>query len=123
MSQLPVELVGLPEGGPTSLPLTKTQLAITDTDDDARLTDIVDAVNALVRTWPIAGTALLVTPAAFPGFVVLGATLLAARLYRRKNSPAGVEAFASGGVAYVMRNDPDIAVMLKLGSHTMPGCG
>lgn len=46
--------------------------------------------------------------------VVLGATMLAARLIRRRNSPAGVEAFTADGAAYVSRHDPDIARFLRL---------
>jgi len=54
---------------------------------------------------------------------VQGATMLAARLHRRKGSPAGVEAFGSLGAAYVMRTDPDIAMFLKLGSWQRPQVG
>lgn len=113
-----VELVGLPSGGPTTLPAVKGQLNITDATDDAKLTIIVNAVNSLIRTWPVSEAAVGATE--WPASIQMGAMLLAARLFRRKNSPAGVEAFGTAGAAYVMRNDPDIAMMLKLGSWT-PG--
>lgn len=44
----------------------------------------------------------------------LGAVMLTARLIRRRNSPAGVEAFTADGVAYVRRTDPDVANLLRL---------
>ena len=44
-----------------------------------------------------------------------GATMLAARLIRRRNSPAGIDGFgADGAAAYVSRNDPDVATLLRL---------
>lgn len=115
------ELVGLPEGGPTSLPAVKAQLSITDAGDDTELTSIVDAVNNEVRTWSISQDA--VGQPEWPARIVQGCTMLAARLFRRKGSPAGVEAFGSLGGAYVMRTDPDIAMLLKLGTWARPQVG
>lgn len=122
------ELVGLPTGGPTSLPQAKGQLGITDARDDERLQLIVDAVNSQVRSWPVSLAAVDTDPAAdparpWPARITMGATLMVARLFRRKNSPAGVEAFGSEGAAYVMRSDPDIAQLLELGSWTGPMVG
>lgn len=108
-------------GGPAALPAVKTQLGITDNRDDARLSDIIAAVNSEVRCWPVASRSIGLV-SWYPS-TALGSTLLAARLFRRKNSPAGVEAFGTGGAAYVMRNDPDIAMMLKLGSWSGPQLG
>ncbi|MDE9365475.1 hypothetical protein PZ938_07645 [Luteipulveratus sp. YIM 133132] len=53
----------------------------------------------------------------------LGATMLTARLIRRRNSTAGVEAFSEAGAVYVTRNDPDIAQMLRLGPYAPPRIG
>lgn len=119
----PRELVGLPSGGPTSLPLVREQLSITggDTRDDTELTTVVAAVNSEVRTWQVAQDA--VDAAEWPERIQHGATMLAARLHRRKGSPAGVESFGSLGAAYVMRTDPDIAMLLKLGSWQRPQVG
>ena len=116
-----LELVGLPVGGPASLPDVKGQLSIADARDDVRLQLIVDAVNSQVRTWPVSTAA--VDSAEWPARIKLGAVLLCARLFRRKNSPAGVEAFGSEGAAYVMRSDPDIAQLLQLGSWAAPDVG
>jgi hypothetical protein len=117
------ELAGLPEGGPASMTATKVMLSIdaTDVRDDAELSNIVAAVNAEVRTWPVSTAA--VGAAAWPANLERGAHMLAARLFRRRNSPAGVESFGSLGAAYVMRTDPDIAMLLKLGSWQRPGLG
>lgn len=117
------ELVGLPEGGPTTVPLVKRQLSIAQTDerDDAKLADIVDAVNIKVRRFRVSEAA--VGQDEWPADIVLGASMLAARLFRRKNSPAGVESFGQLGAAYVMRNDPDIAQLLALGSYQLPQIG
>lgn len=115
------ELTGLPAEGPATLPAVKVQLRVKDAADDDRLAPIVAAVNTLVRSWPVSAAA--VGAPAWPADIVLGANMLAARLWRRKDSPAGVEVFAADGAAYVMRNDPDIAMTLKLGSWSRPQLG
>lgn len=119
----PLELVGLPDGGPTTLAKVRVQLSMTDADtrQDELLEDIVAAVNSEIRTWRIAADAVDLDD--WPPRIVQGATMLAARLFRRKGSPAGVESFGSLGAAYVMRTDPDIAMLLKLGSFTRPQVG
>lgn len=53
----------------------------------------------------------------------LGAVMLTGRLVRRRNSPAGVEAFGADGVAYVQRTDPDVAVLLRIGTSAPPRTG
>jgi hypothetical protein len=116
-------LVGLPEGGPTTLDAVKVQLsiAVDDLADDDRLSGIVAAVNNSIRGWAVSEP--VVDQETWPDRIVTGATLLCARLFRRKNSPAGVEAFGSQGAAYVMRNDPDIAMLLRLGTWQGPEVG
>jgi hypothetical protein len=54
--------------------------------------------------------------------VYQGAVMLAARLVRRRNSPAGIETF-SDSVAYVSRWDPDIQRALRQGAYAYPGTG
>jgi hypothetical protein len=117
------ELVGLPAGGPTSVPEVREQLDMDDADirEDTQLASIVAAVNSELRTWSVAADA--VDAAEWPARITQGATMLAARLFRRKGSPAGVESFGSLGAAYVMRTDPDIAMLLKLGSWQRPQVG
>lgn len=121
MTVLPGELAGLPDGGPATLTGVKEHLSITDDRDDTRLTQIVAAVNSQVRSWPVSTVA--VDAETWPARIVEGANMLAARLFRRKNSPAGVETFGDQGATYVMRNDPDIAMLLKLGGYTAPQIG
>lgn len=54
--------------------------------------------------------------------VYQAAVMLAARLYRRRNSPGGVETFADS-IAYVARYDPDIQRALRQGAWSLPGVG
>lgn len=126
MTTLPTgELEGLPVGGPSSLPGVKLQLRIAETDhrDDDELESIVAVVNAQVRRWPVAAYALIEDPPEWPADVVRGADKLAVRLWRLKDSPAGAETFAQLGAAYVERSDPEVAMLLRLGSYSPPGLG
>lgn len=111
----------LPAAGPTTVTAVKDALTITGTSADARLADIVAAVNELVRDLPVAAKADGLTT--WPVRIQEGARLLAVRLYRRKDSPSGVEAFTDLGALYVQRNDPDVAMLLQLGSYMPPGVG
>lgn len=115
----------LPDQGPTTVDEVKTYAKIDDTADDERLEPIVAAVNTLVRGLPIVANLTLSeddeTPFSDP--VKHGATMLAARLLRRHNSPDGVAAFGDQGPIYIQRNDPDIAMMLGLGGWASPAVG
>lgn len=111
----------LPPEGPATLPNVKTQLSIKDGNDDERLLLIIDAVNEQVRTWPVSEQAS--GEDQWPVRIQLGAVMLCARLFRRKNSPAGVESFGSNGAVYVQRNDPDIAMTLGIGNYSAPQVG
>ena len=123
MSSMGTEVAGLPVDGPATVAGVKTHLGITDARDDVRLAAIVGAVNSRVRRWPVATLAVDLADWSTAPDVVEGATLLAARLFRRKNSPAGVETFGSEGAAYVVRQDPDVALLLRLGNHQGPAVG
>lgn len=52
-----------------------------------------------------------------------GATMLAARVYRRRNSPAGIESLGEMGPTYVSRYDPDLDMMLGFGRWQTPKVG
>lgn len=114
-------VAGLPEG-PATEQSVKTQLRISDTRDDEKLQTVIEATNHKVATFRVVKQLTDGTDK-WPPHVVLGATLLASRLFKRSNSPLGVEAFGEGGVAYVQRNDPDIAMMLGLGAYKAPAVG
>jgi hypothetical protein len=58
-----------------------------------------------------------------PASRTLGATMLGARLYRRRNSIDGVATFTAEGAAYVQRNDPDVAMLLGIGAYAPPVVG
>lgn len=120
----------LPATGPTTRAQVKAHLAISGDDarDDTRLDSIVAAVNSRVRDWPVAEKATADTQeaadlAGWPASIVEGVTMLAARLWRRKDSPAGVAAFGDFGPVYVQRNDPDVAMLLELGDWSRPQVG
>ena len=119
MTTTPVE--PLPEGGPTTLGAVKFALLIEDETDDTFLEPIVAAVNGLVSELPVADKARRL--GVWPFKVTQGATMLAARLYRRRNSPEGVAAFGNEGPVYVQRNDPDVAMLLELGAWASPQVG
>jgi hypothetical protein len=81
----------------------------------------VDAVNDLcVCSWALTAN---VDGKNWPPRQVLGATMLAVRLYRRRDSPAGVATFGAEGAAYVTRNDPDVAQLLGIGAYAPPRVG
>jgi hypothetical protein len=86
--------------------------------DATTLTLACAAAEAMVNRLPwLAG----VDP--WPGDVNLAAIQLAGRLYRRRNTPSGVEPFGDVSAVYVARTDPDIARALRIGAHSMPAVG
>lgn len=108
--------------GPATLDGVKALLRITGTGDDDLIGAAVAATNAFVQSLP--GSYVQVWPTVWGDDVTYGATLLAGRLFRRRNSPAGVESFSDlGGAVYVQRNDPDIALLLHIGAYTRPRVG
>lgn len=101
-----------------SLDAVADRLRLAESDPERNdLTGPVAAVTAQVTGWT--GTAV----ADWPDNITEGAIMLAARLHRRRNSPAGVEAFTDMGVAYVSRRDPDVAMLLGLAEWTPPRVG
>jgi hypothetical protein len=105
-----------PAGGPASPAGVVAWLQGAASEED--VAGVVAAVNMVVRR--------SLSPADDGSWAAdhqLGATMLAGRLWRRRNSPAGVETFGGDVTAYVQRNDPDVAMLLQLGSYTPPAVG
>ncbi len=118
--------MALPESGPATPEGVKAFLggSYADPDpDDAPIAAAVDASNAVVRGLPVAQAADEAADWSGLGHVVQGATMLAARLFRRRNSPDGVAAFGTDSPLYVARTDPDVSLLLQLGVHEKPGIG
>lgn len=101
-------------------PIESTDVAAYLKLDDGRDSDLLVPVVAAVNDYMVALKGDLVE---WPPRFVQGGIMLAARLYRRRNSPAGVEAFGELGGVYVQRNDPDVALMLELGVYKRPLIG
>lgn len=107
-----------------TVPQVKSWARITDANDDDTLALVVAAVVELVQGLPVAQASNTdPAPDDWPDSVRMGATMLAARVFRRRNTPGGVEAAGDFGIAYVRRNDPDIAQFLELGDYGRPGVG
>lgn len=99
----------------TSLPRVLRMLgrSAEEDEEDEVLLEVVEAVRTLVPTWrerPAGG---------WKAHHHLGATMLAARLYRRKDSPGGMAEFGTEGAAYVSGNWPDVALLLGLGNYAV----
>lgn len=88
-------------------------LRTTDASDPA-LRLAADAVAAYVEGLPILANRAD-TSAAWPAGVRLGAVMLTARTWRRKDTPTGVASVGDdGSIAYVARFDPDMSRLLGL---------
>jgi hypothetical protein len=101
---------------PTTAEAVKAYMQLTRSDLDAVVDSVVGAVNGYVRTLRVAQ----IDADAWPETVAHGATMLAARLVRRRDTPAGVQAFTDEGAVYVSRNDPDVAMLLGVGAYGKP---
>jgi len=114
---------GGPPVGWLALADVKQQLAIdgVDTDDDVLIQACIDAAEPEVtRARPDAWTETT-TPADLPD-AYRGGVMLAARLVRRRNSPAGIESFGES-ITYVAAYDPDLDRFMRRGRYRLPGVG
>lgn len=108
-----------PGEGPATLAAVRARLPQNGTgvtDDELRV--LVAAVNRRAARWVSREP-----DGSWAPDHALGASLLAARLYARRNSPAGVQTFGTEGTAYVVRQDPDVAMLLQLGPYAVPRVG
>ncbi len=94
------------------------KIPVEDTTDDALITRAIGATEPIVtRSRPDAAADPAASPDAYQG-----AVMLAAKIVRRRNSPAGIESFGDS-VTYVASYDPEIALLLRRGNNRMPGVG
>jgi hypothetical protein len=91
---------------------------VPDTDADLLVDVCAAAEPVVVRHRPDIGD----VAAAIPPDIYQGSVMLAARLYRRRNSPAGIESMGEA-VTYVASFDPDLDQFLRRGRYRMPGVG
>lgn len=88
-------------------------------DEDTHLSLVIPAVNAHVEGLPSIDRN---PDGTWQATTQLGAVMLAARMYRRKNSPGGIEAVGEV-TTYVSRYDSDIARLLNIDSFKKPMVG
>lgn len=81
---------------------------------DEALNEVAAAVHTLVNALDH------VTPGTWDNPTTLGATMLTARMYRRRNSPNGIESLTELGTSYVSRYDSDIARLLRIDAYAKP---
>lgn len=115
-----------PETGPADVARVIARLGITGDPTPEELENVtadVAAVNGVVRRLPVAELVAVDVVEEWPERVTTGADMLAARLYRRRSTPSGVETFGDFGPVYVRRNDPDVAMLLELGDYARPQVG
>lgn len=105
----------MPDDGPATREAVKSRLEITDDDENSAIDDVVDAVNEIVRGLPIVQAV-----DAWPQRVVLGANMLAVRVYERSGTPDGTAQLTTAGPVYIERYDPDLAQLLRIGAYAKP---
>jgi len=103
------------------------RLPAADTGDDDLVTRCAAAVEPQVERarpdgWPAPAPDMIQPPYTPDAETYQAAVMLAARLFRRRNSPGGIESFGES-VTYVSRYDPEIARALRTGLWALPGVG
>jgi hypothetical protein len=101
-----------PTDGLTTAALVADQLGL-PAGDAPKLAVTVAAVNGFVRR----------AASTTPEERSLGATMLAARVWRRRQTPEGVATFTDTGLVGVARSDPEVWMLLGLGSWAPPVVG
>lgn len=87
----------------------------TEGDDPDQLEELAAAIDLVVRGLPSTVKLFDRDPAVtWDDRWLRGAKMWAARLHRRRMSPEGVYSLAGDSVAYISRNDPDVAMLLRL---------
>lgn len=112
--------MAIPGDGPTTADAVRALARVRDGEDDGRIERIVLAVNAWVRTLPASAVADGAPDWSGDDLqhLVEGSTMLAARMYRRKNSTDGQAAADVSGAV-----NGAIALLLGLGNWATPSVG
>jgi hypothetical protein len=128
-----VAVAAAPVTGPTWLDpeSVKTWLRLTDPGEDALVGMCCAAVEPFVQQCRPDQYVVVVVPEPDPPVppvftpdaeVYQAAVMLAARVYRRRNSSGGLESVGDQ-VAYVARYDPEIERALRTATWRVPGVG
>jgi len=105
--------------GPTTPELVADLRNVSAAPDEPDLAEVVAGVNAYLRRFLSPGG-----DGMWAADHVLGATLLAGQIWKRRESGgAGVEIAPSGDPIYIQRNHPDIARLLGVGPWVRPVVG
>lgn len=102
--------------------ITSDQVAAWLRLGDGQDRDLLDAVTAAVNAWVAALPHWSTVTDPWPPDLTQGAVMLAARLYRRRNTPAGIESMPDGAV-YLPQRDGDVDPLLKIGRYAPPRVG
>lgn len=86
---------------------------------DGPMTMVTAAINHYVDSLPSIDCD---ASGAWAATTKLGAIMLAARVYRRKNSPGGIEAVGDS-MSYIARYDSDISRLLNIDTFRKPVVG
>lgn len=115
-----------PAAGWLAVDDVKRWLRLTDAVDDAILADVCLSVQPWVERcrpeWSNTDEAtgdLVYTP---DPETYRGAVMFAAKVFRRRNSPGGIESFADN-LSFVARWDPEVARFLRTGDYMTPAVG
>lgn len=96
-------------------------LNLNATDDPDLVAAVVEAANSVTARY-VGEVSAETIPS--ESDASLAATMLAARLYRRRNSPEGVQGVTPDGLAIgIVRSDPDIARLLRIDQFSTPQVG
>ena len=93
--------------------------------DDRDISTIVQAVNEFVELGCPHATYITTQTGqrVWSATTQLGALMLAARWFQRRNTASGVESVTEAGGVYIARHDPDIARLLRLDQFAPPAIG
>lgn len=102
-----------------TVPEVAEWLRLPDGVDVDVLQNACDATSVWVNRLPCVVDGLA-TDDDWTADIRLGAVMLAARLYRRRNSPSGIDTITDAGAVYLPRRDADVDTLLRLNEYNPP---